>query len=82
MAKIHDRILEVKFTTANGAQTLNVTALNYYRDRGQLDAGVAFPIASENIPTTALGVATNPEVKVGELVPPPTHIRFVATVGA
>lgn len=82
MAKIHDRILEIKLTTANGAQTINVTAVNYYRDRGQLDANNPFAIASENVPTTALGVATNPEVKVGELVPPPTHIRFVATVNA
>jgi len=82
MAKIHDRILEIKFTTANGAQTLNVTALNYYRDRGQLDAANPFPLASQDIPTGALGVATNPEVRTGELVPPPTHIRFVATVSA
>jgi hypothetical protein len=82
MAKIHDRILEIKFTTANGAQTLNVTALNYYRDRGQLDAANPFPLTSQDIPTGALGVATNPEVRTGELVPPPTHIRFVATVSA
>lgn len=82
MAKIHDRILEIKLTTANGAQTINITALNYYRDRGQLDANNPFPLTSENVPTGALGVATNPEVKTGELVPPPTHIRFVATVAA
>lgn len=82
MAKIHDRILEIKLTTANGAQTINITALNYYRDRGQLDAGNPFPITSASIPTGAVGVATNPEVLTGELVPPPTHIRFVATVGA
>jgi len=82
MAKIHDRILEIKLTTAQAAQTVNVTALNYYRDRGQLDANNPFPLASENVPTTALAVATNPEVKTGELVPPPTHIRFVVTANA
>lgn len=82
MAKIHDRILEIKLTTAQAAATVNVTAFNYYRDRGQLDANNPFALTSENIPTGALGVATNPEVKVGELTPPPTHIRFVVTANA
>lgn len=81
MSKVHERVLEVTFTTANGAQTLTVSALKYYRDRGQLLAGTGFSLTFS--PSTAQALASGvPEIALGELTPPPTHLRFNVTISA
>lgn len=81
MAKVHDRILEITFTTANGAQSLTVSALKYYRDRAHLAAGTAF--ISIETPTTAQLLANGvPEITLGEVLPPPSIIRFNVTISA
>lgn len=73
MAKIHDRIVEITLLTDDSADTLAVSAVKYYRDRGELDASNGLSLSFT--PTTA---QTSPaEITLGELMPPPTHIRFV-----
>ena len=73
MAKVHDRILELSLTMNAAADTVAVTAVKYYRDRGQLDASNGFTLT--HTPTSA---QTSPaEIQFGELVPPPTHLRMV-----
>jgi hypothetical protein len=72
MAKIHDRVIELALTMNAAADTVAVTAVNYYRDRAQLDA--SNPIVLSSTPTSA---QTSPaEISLGELLPPPTHIRL------
>lgn len=81
MSKAHERVVEIVFTAANGAQTVTVNGLNYYRDRGQLLA--ATPQKLVFTPSgSAQAVALPPEIVLGELLPPPTHIRLTATVTA
>jgi hypothetical protein len=71
--KVHDRILELSLTMNAAGDTVAVTAVKYYRDRGKLAAGEAQAMV---IDTTA--AQTSPaEVAFGELVPPPTHLRMV-----
>lgn len=78
MSKIHDRYVEIVMTTANGAQTVVASAVNYYRDKAQLDATnpfvqkAVFPAAS----------ASPYEIVLGELLPPPTIIRLKVTISA
>lgn len=74
MAKAHDRILEILVTADESADTFLVTGVRYYRTRGQLDA--ANPKVLANTPGAA---AANHEVEMGEVPPPPTHIRIVST---
>lgn len=85
MSKVHIRTLELKVTTNNGAQTVAVTAVNYYRSQAELDAATPFPLAATASESgTALGVAVaSPyDVFLGELVPPPSRIRITATIAA
>jgi hypothetical protein len=85
MAKVHLRTLELKVTTNNGAQTVAVTAVNYYRTDSELAAGTPFPLtATATESGTALGtaVASPFDVFLGELVPPPSRIRITATINA
>lgn len=85
MAKIHHRTLELLVTTNNGAQTVAVTKVNYYRDDSQLAASNPFTLAATAAESgTALGtaVASPYDVYMGELVPPPTRIRITATINA
>lgn len=78
MAKIHDRILELTFVADDSAETVAVSAVKYYRDRGQLDASNGFSLAfTQSSPQT-----TGTELALGELLPPPTHIRLTFTVQA
>ena len=78
MAKAHDRILEITATSALAATTLAVTALKYYRDRAELAASNAYTV--KYTPTSA---QTSPaEITLGEVFPPPTHLRFVMTFNA
>jgi len=72
MAKAHDRILELTVVPEPTGNTVAVTAVKYYRDRAQLDAGNGFLTSG----TVAAGT-TGVEVQIGEVLPPPTHIRFV-----
>jgi hypothetical protein len=76
----HDRIVEIVFTAANGAQTVTVSGLNYYRNRAKLIDAAGFKITFS--PTTAQAVANPPEIFLGEILPPPTVIRLTATVTA
>lgn len=72
MAKIHDRIVEFAVTLNAAADTLLVTAVNYYRDDSQLAA--ATPQA---LKFTSGAAQTSPsEVSLGELMAPPTRVRF------
>lgn len=85
MSKLHLRTLELLVTTNNGAQTVAVTKVNYYRTDAELAAGTPFPLAATASESgTALGTAvTSPfDVFVGELVPPPSRIRITATINA
>ncbi len=85
MAKVHIRTLELLVTTNNGAQTVAVTKVNYYRDDSQLAAANPFTLAATASESgTALGtaVASPYDVYLGELVPPPSRIRVTATISA
>jgi hypothetical protein len=77
MAKVHDRILEVVFVADDSAETVVVSAVNYYRDRSALPSS-GFPVTfSQTSPNT-----TGTELVFGELVPPPTHMLLTFTVQA
>jgi hypothetical protein len=85
MAKVHIRTIELKVTTNNGAQTVAVTAVNYYRTDAELAASNPFPLtATASESGTALGtaVASPYDVYLGELMPPPSRIRITATINA
>lgn len=78
MAKMHDRWLEVVFTTANGAQTVVASALNYYRTDSELAAATPFVLTA-----TFPAASVSPyDITIGELVPPPTKLRLKATISA
>jgi len=72
MAKVHDRTIEFAVTMSAAADTVTVTAVNYYRDDSQLAAANTFPLKF------TLGAAqTSPsDILLGELMPPPTRVRF------
>lgn len=79
MAKIHDRILEVVMTTANGAQTVVASAVNYYRDRGYLNALTPFALKA----TFPSASASPYEIVLGESEQPwPTHLRLTVTINS
>lgn len=78
MAKVHDRYVEIVFTTTNGAQQVVATAVNYYRDKSYLDAANPFVITAV-FPAAS---ASPYEIVLGELLPPPTIIRLKATISA
>lgn len=69
------RVLELLVTTANGAQTGNLTAINYRRE-GLGDAAVA-------VPFVAAAASLNQIVELGDASPDGvTIIRLIYTVGA
>jgi hypothetical protein len=72
MAKAHDRVVEIVFVADDSAETVIVSAVNYFRDRG----AVAYPLKfTQTSPNT-----TGTELVFGELMPPPTHILLTFTV--
>jgi hypothetical protein len=78
MAKVHDRILEIVGVADESDDTIAVSAVNYFRDRGKLDAAEAY--VAKFTPTTA---QTSPmELTLGETLPPPTVIRLKITFQA
>ena len=74
MAKAHDRILEISITATEAADTVLVTGVKYYRDRGKLAADEGF-----DMEYTAADAGANTELEFGQLSPPPTHIRIKST---
>ena len=76
MAKAHDRIVEASITLVAAADTLQVTALKFYRDRGKLAAADGLSIGYT--PTSAQ--ASPAEIELGEYLPNPSHLRFVFPV--
>lgn len=77
MAKVHERILEILVTADEGDDSLVVTGVRYYRNRGQLDDSNPKVLAA-----TPGAAGANTEVEMGEVPPPPTHIRLVSTFQA
>lgn len=77
MAKVHDRILQFALTADESDDSLLCTAVTYFQNRGQLDAS-----AGLSKKFTAGVAATSHEITLGEVLPPPTHVRFVATFQA
>ena len=74
MAKAHNRTVEIVFVADDSAETAIVSALNYYRTP---DAS-AYPLKlTQTSPNT-----TGTELELGELMPPPTHLRLTFTVVA
>lgn len=78
MAKVHDRILELTFVADDSAETVAVSAVTYYRTRAELDASNGFSIKF----TQDAAQTTGTELALGELIPPPTHIKLTFTVQA
>ncbi len=78
MSKAHDRILELAVLCDESADTVQITAVKYYRNRGQLDAGTGHTLNH-----TVAALAANHETEMGDAaIPPPTHIRIVSTFQA
>lgn len=72
MAKVHDRTIEFALTMSAAADTVTVTAVNYYRDDGQLAASTPYTLKF-----TSGAAQTSPsDILLGELMPPPTRVRF------
>ena len=74
MAKAHDRLLEIVFVADDSAETVVVSAVNYYRLRGDTAYALKFTQSSPN--------TTGTELALGELTPSPTHILLTFTVQA
>lgn len=77
MAKVHDRILSIAVTADESADSLEATAVTYYRTRADYDAGSGFSATF-----TAGAAAGTHEITLGEVLPPPTHIILVSTFQA
>lgn len=77
MAKVHDRIVELVFVADDSAESVTVSAVNYYRDRSYLPSS-GFPLKF----TQDAALTTGTELAFGELMPPPTHIKLTFTVQA
>ena len=78
MSKVHDRILELEVLCDESADTVQITAVNYYRNRGQLDASNPHVL---NITVSAL--ADPHECVMGDAaIPPPNIIRINSTFQA
>jgi len=72
MSKAHSRIVELLVTMNAAADTVTVTGVNYYRDEGQLVAATPYALKF-----TSGSAQTSPsDIFLGELLPPPTQIRF------
>jgi len=74
MAKAHDRVVELVFVADDSAETVIVSAVNYYRVRGDTAYPLKFTQSSPN--------TTGTELALGDLLPPPTHIALTFTVVA
>lgn len=74
MSKVHDRIVELVFVADDSAETVVVSAINYYRDASS-STGFALKYVQDITTTGAL-------LAFGELCPPPTHIKLTFTVQA
>ena len=72
MSKVHDRLLELVFVADDSADTVAVSAVNYYRQRGDAAFALTFSQSASKI--------TGTELAFGELCPPPTHIVLTFTV--
>ena len=85
MSEVHDRILQIVIVateTGGNAGTLEITAVNYARDRGLLDDANTFSVPfSGGAATTLAAISSDsgggPEVTLGTAIGPPTHIRLV-----
>lgn len=77
MAKAHDRIIELVVTADESDDSLEVTAVNYYRTRANLDDSNPFALTF-----TAAAASGSHEVEFGEIMPPPTHILLTSTFQA
>jgi len=77
MAKAHDRIIEIVVTADESDDTLVATAVNYYRTRQDLADSNAF-----SVEMTAGAASGTHEITLGEVTPPPTHIRLTSTFQA
>jgi len=78
MAKVHDRILELVFVADDSAETVVVSAVNYYRSEAEFAASNPFVMTfTQTSPNT-----TGTDLVLGELLPPPTKIRLTFTVQA
>lgn len=73
----HDRILEIAITCDESGNSVVATALKYYRTRQHLVDADGF-----NLAHTAGSAAGTHEIVMGEVMPPPTHIRIVSTFQA
>ena len=72
MAKVHERTVEFALTMSAAADTVTVTAVNYYRDDSQLAASNPFALKF-----TSGAAQTSPsDIFLGENMPPPTRVRF------
>jgi len=72
MAKVHERTVEFAITNNAAADTVTVTAVNYYRTDAELIAATPFALKF-----TSGAAQTSPsDIFLGELMPPPTRVRF------
>ena len=74
MAKAHNRVVELVFVADDSAETVIVSAVNYYRTPDATAYALKFVQTSPN--------TTGTELELGELMPPPTHLRLTFTVVA
>lgn len=73
MAKAHDRVVQLDVALVAAADTLQVTAVKFFRDRGKLAANDPLLITY-----TGTAAQTSPaEIEFGEYLPNPSHLRFV-----
>lgn len=75
MPKAHDRILEILTTSDESDDSIVITGIRWYRDRGKLADAQPMTI----IATPGAASATGHETALGQNVPPFTHIRIVPT---
>lgn len=71
MAKAHDRYVELVFVADDSAETVIVSAVNYYRTPDATAYAIKY---TQDINTTGAKLA------LGELLPPPTHFLLTFTV--
>lgn len=72
MGKAHDRVLELDFTADDSAETVVMNSVEYFRTRDDTAYALKFTQTSPN--------TTGTEIVLGELLPPPTHIKLTFTV--
>jgi len=77
MSKHQDRILELVITADESDDSVLVTAVNFYRTRDDL----ANSTGHSGVFTADAAAGTH-EIELGEVLPPPTHIRLTSTFQA